>query len=122
MPLGIVISFSAPPAAPPPAQRAVVVISRQQRSSTVQQQEQASIAEALKTSIDNLRFQLGNNAFSDVDVFLHQPPALPNSRPGPMEMNAPTAFVAGDPSQSGTVISALYDEVRQIRIGHPAAG
>mmetsp|Transcript_10221 Transcript_10221/g.21913 ORF Transcript_10221/g.21913 Transcript_10221/m.21913 type:complete len:355 (+) Transcript_10221:322-1386(+) len=83
-----------------------------------QQQQQSAIAEALKTSIDNLRFRLGNSVLSELDIFLHQPPPAlppPNSEQdaateatATASAIAPTAFVAGDPSRaSGTALSAL---------------
>ena len=79
------------------------------------QVQQTSIAEALQISLDNLRFELGNSALSELDVFWH--PA-PNPKNAAAVAAAPQkAFCAGDPSSQG--IAALYRAIRTTKVVLP---
>lgn len=81
--------------------------------------QQAAVADALRLSIDNLRFRLGNAALSKLDIFLNQPFIPPSKKENDSEdgMALPAAFAAGNPSGG---IAALYREIRQTRVFLPA--
>lgn len=78
--------------------------------------QQKSIAEALQISLDNLSFELGNSALSELDIFWH--PA-PNPKNVTAVAAAPQkAFCAGDPSSEGIV--ALYRAIRATKVILPS--
>lgn len=81
----------------------------EQQQQKQQTQSQTAIAEALQVGFDNLRFQLGNAALSQLEIFLHTPPNDTIVAPSP-----PKAFASGDPAS--TCIQALYREILQTRV------